>query len=89
MYAKCIPHFDKLLYTFCLKKFVEMWDTFCIQTFCVHFVYKYFVYILYTSILSYKNSYRMYMQIIVCRMNPLFQHIYESFIVHFLITASN
>ena len=20
-------------------KFVEMWDTFCMQTFCIHFVY--------------------------------------------------
>ena len=47
MYTKCIPHFDKLLYTLCiqnlavivlltlytkcLQKFVEMWDIFCIH----------------------------------------------------------
>ena len=46
MYTKCIPHFNKrlytfciqiltaivllILYTFCIQKFVEMWDTFCI-----------------------------------------------------------
>ena len=29
-----------ILYTFCIQKFVEMRDTFCIQTFCIHFVYK-------------------------------------------------
>ena len=49
MYTKCIPLFDKLLYTFCIKhlaaivlltlytkciqKFVEMGDTFCIHQF--------------------------------------------------------
>ena len=27
------------LHTFCRQKFVKMWDTFCIQTFCKHFVY--------------------------------------------------
>ena len=47
LYTKCIPHFDKLLSTFCiqnlagivlltlytkcLQKFVEMWHTFCIH----------------------------------------------------------
>ena len=47
MHTKCIPHFNKRLYTFCIKnlaakdilvlytkciqKFVEMWDTFCIH----------------------------------------------------------
>ena len=55
MYTKCIPHFDKLLYTFniqnqknygslilytkCMQKFVKMWDTICIHTFCIHFAY--------------------------------------------------
>ena len=50
MHTKCIPHFNKRLYTFyikklaakdilvlyskCIQKFVKMWDTFCI-----HFVY--------------------------------------------------
>ena len=27
------------LHTFCRQKFVKMWDTFCIETFCKHFVY--------------------------------------------------
>ena len=56
LYTKCIPHFDRLLYTFCMQnlaaivllilytkciqKLVEMWYTFCIH----------FVYILYTSV---------------------------------------
>ena len=47
MHTKCIPHFDKLFYTFCIQnlaaivllilykkykqKFVEMWDLFCIH----------------------------------------------------------
>ena len=47
MYTKYIPHFDKLLLTFCIQnlaaavllilytkciqKFAEMWDTFCIH----------------------------------------------------------
>ena len=56
LYTKCISHFDKLLYTFCIQnsvaivllilytkciqKFVKMWYTFCIH----------FAYILYTSV---------------------------------------
>ena len=56
LYIKCIPRFDKLLYTFCIQNlagvvllilhtkciqgFVEIWHTFCIH----------FVYILYTSV---------------------------------------
>ena len=51
MYTKCIPHFDKLLYTLCIQnltaivriilytkcilKFVEMWNTFCIYIPCI------------------------------------------------------
>ena len=51
MYTKCILHFDKLLYTFCIQtlavlvlltfytkcmqKFVEMWYTFCIHFVCI------------------------------------------------------
>ena len=58
MYTKCIPHFDKLLYAFCIQilvgivllilytkciqKFVEIWDTFCIHL----------VYILHTSVVN-------------------------------------
>ena len=49
LYTKCIPHFDKLLYTFCMQNlaaifllifytkcvqnFVEIWYTFCIHQF--------------------------------------------------------
>ena len=37
--------YTDVLYTLCIQKFVEMWDAFCIQpfciyTFCIHFVYK-------------------------------------------------
>ena len=55
MYTKCIPHIDKFFYTFSMqnrknyaryartnfvyKMWVKMWGTFCIQTFCIHFVY--------------------------------------------------
>ena len=28
------------MYTKCIQKFVEIWYTFSIQTFCIHFVYK-------------------------------------------------
>ena len=55
-----------ILHTFCIQKFVEMWDTFFIQTFCMHFVYincdipksvhhKHFVYNLHTK--SIQNAY--------------------------------
>ena len=70
MYTKCIPHFDKLLCTFCLQNlaaivvlvlytkciqiFVKMWDTFCIHL----------VYILYTSCKNF--VYKMYTQFL-CR----------------------
>ena len=29
-----------MLAKFCIQKFVEMWETFCIQIFCIHFIYK-------------------------------------------------
>ena len=61
MYTKCIPHFDKLLYTFgieiltaivllilctkCIQKFVKMWDAF--YTYLVYILYMSVVYILY------------------------------------------
>ena len=67
-------------YTKCIQKFVEMWYTFCTQTFCTHFVYinselqkVYLINIMHTICIQ--NSYRMYIQIIVCRMVLLFQHI--------------
>ena len=98
MYKKCIPHFDKHLYTFCIlykikktmapkfciQKFVEMWDTFCI-----HFVYinsdlqkMYTIKIMYHTICI-QNSYIIYTEIIVYKMDPTFQHI----LTHLLSTS--
>ena len=83
-------HFVYVLYTKCTQKFVEIWDTFYIQTICIHFVYissdlqkVYIINIMYTICIQ--NSYRMYTQIIVCKMDPLFQHIFDLFVVHFLV----
>ena len=52
------------MYTKCIQKFVEMWDTFCIQTFCIHFVYLssdlqnvYIINIMYTIYIQ--NSYKI------------------------------
>ena len=61
MHRKCIPHFDKLLHTFCIQnlatilllilykksihKFIEMLNTFCIHL--VYILYTSVVYILY------------------------------------------
>ena len=76
----CI-YFVYVLYTKCIQKFVEMWDTSCIQTFCIHFVYinsdllkADIINIMYT---------KMYIQIIVCRKDLLFQHIFT----HLLCTS--
>ena len=64
-------------------KIVKMWDTFCI-----HFVYissdLQKVYILKTMFTIWiQNSYRMYIQIIVCEMDPPFQDI----LTHLLCTS--
>ena len=74
-------YFVYILYTKCIQKFVEMWDTSCKQTFCMHFVYinsdllkADIINIMYT---------KMYIQIIVCRMDLLFQHIFT----HLLCTS--
>ena len=74
-------HFVYILYTFCVQnvyKCVEIWNTFYIQTFYIHFVYinsdllkAYMINIMYTIYMQ--NSYKIYMQIIVCRMDPLFR----------------
>ena len=71
----CI-HFVQILCTKCMQKFVEMWDTFCKQ---LNFGYinsdlqkMHIIKIMYTICIE--NSYRMHIQIIVCRMNSLFQH---------------
>ena len=50
MYTKCIPHFDKLLYTFCIAtQLKELWQLFLYTNVyksllkCeIHFVYKHF-----------------------------------------------
>ena len=90
MYTKCIPtkctpHFDKLLYTFCIqnqKKFVEIWNTFCI-----HFVYissdlqKLFI-------INIMQLYKLYPQLTVCRMDLLLISTYfVPFVVHFLVNS--
>ena len=66
----------------------------------IYFVYKHFIYIHFVYISSdlqkvyiinilcticIQNSYRMYVQIIVCRMDPLFQHIFDPFVVQFIV----
>ena len=54
LYTKCTPHFDphfvykissgisgivlSILHTKCIKKFVDMWYTFCIHQLCIHLV---------------------------------------------------
>ena len=58
IYTKCIPHFDKLLYRFCIYKIKRtMSANFYIQNVykssskCgINFVYKHFVYIFYTKV---------------------------------------
>ena len=35
----CQQNFVYKMYAKCIQNFVEMWDTFCMQTFCIHFVY--------------------------------------------------
>ena len=66
-----------------------MWDTFCIQTFYIHFVYinsdvhkVYIINIMYKICIQ--KPYTMCIQIIVCRIDALFQHIVV-FVVHFLV----
>ena len=57
-----------------MQKFVEMWDTFCI-----HFVYinsdlqkGYIIQIMYTFCIQ--ESYRMFIKVTTCKMDPAFQH---------------
>ena len=109
--SKCSKHFVHIHFAYIWKQmFVEIQDTFCIQTFCIHFVYIlhtkciqkfvemwytfciHFVYInfdlqkAYIIIIMYRicrqNLYKMYIQITVCRMDLLFQHI----LIHLLCT---
>ena len=69
LYAKCVPHFDKLLYKFCHKKcsghvykmytkFVDMWYTFCLH-FCLHFVYISCIYLVQPMHTKCKHSFRV------------------------------
>ena len=80
VYTKLKELWQLVLYTKCIQKFVKMWYTFCIQTVFIHFSYinshlqkVYIIKIMYTIFTQ--NSYRMYIQIIVCKMNPTFPHI--------------
>ena len=51
MYTKCIPHFDKLLYTFCIQNHKNYASSSKILSKGgIHLVYIHFVYILYTKI---------------------------------------
>ena len=109
--SKCSKHFVYIHFAYIWKQmFLELQDTFCIQTFCIHFVYIlhtkciqkfvemwytfciHFVYInsdlqkAYIIIIMYRicrqNLYKMNIQITVCRMDLLIQHI----LVHLLCT---
>ena len=76
--------YTNILYTFCInfvyKKYRKGGIRFAMQTSCMYFVYNnsdlqkvYIINIICTICIQ--NSYRMHIQIIVCRMVPLFQHI--------------
>ena len=83
MYTEICRNIGYILYTKCIHKFVEIWDTFCIQRFCIHFYtfcihqfwstksvhHKHYVYSWYTTFIQ------NVIQIIVCRMDPLYQNI--------------
>ena len=111
VYTKCIQnvyHISTNIYIRFVYKIKRATPAkFCIQNECKsfskcgkHFVYKYFVYILYTSILiclkriyiinimyiiCIQKSYKMYIQIIVCRMDPYVRHILTHLLTHFLL----
>ena len=87
-------HFVYILYTFCIQKCVKICDTFCKtfvkmwDTFCIYFVFINsdllkariinIIYKFYTKLIQ-----NVYIQIIVCRMDALFQHI----LTHLLCTS--
>ena len=78
LYTKSKELCPLILYAKCIQKFVDMWYTFCIQIFWIHFVYissdLHRVYIINIMIaICIQNSYKMYKQVIVCRMDALFQ----------------
>ena len=81
--------YTNILYTKCIQKFVKMWDTFCVQTFCIHFVYinsdllkAYIINILYTICIQ--NLYKMYTN--NCLQNgSLISTYFDPFVVHFLV----
>ena len=68
---KCIPHFDKLLYTFCKQNVYKI----CSKRW-IHFVYinsdlqkLYIIKIMYTDCIQ--NSCRRFIQINVCKMEQI------------------
>ena len=83
-------HFLNILYTKCIQKFVEIWDTFCIQTFCIHFVYinsdLQKVYIM--NIIYIQFVYKIHTE---CHTNNCMQNgsfistYFDLFVVHFLV----
>ena len=81
--------YTKILYTFCIQKFLEIWDKFCMETFCINFAYirsdvqkVYITNIMYTTCIQ--NLHRMYRQVIVCRTDCLFQHILTHLLCRFI-----
>ena len=86
LYTRVCPNvvyilYKNILYTKCIQSFVEMWDTILckniLYTFHIHQFWctksvhhKHYVYNFYTKLYAYIIVY-----IIVCRMDPLFQHI--------------
>ena len=82
----------EIVYTFFIQKLFKIYttDVYKVYTECIqiHITFRQtFVYILYTKSkeLCQQNSYRMYIQIIVCRMYPLFQHILTYLLCIFLV----
>ena len=76
--------------TKCLQKFLKMWDTFCIQTLCIHFVYinsdlqnVHITKIMYSICIQ--NSYRMYLQFNCMLNQPHISAYFDPFVVHFLV----
>ena len=77
---------------FIYKMFTDIcWDVgYILYIFCIHFAYinsdlQKVCKIIIMYIIFIQNSYRIYIQIIVCKMDNLFQQYFDPFIVHFLV----
>ena len=62
-----------------------MWDTFCIYFAYINSDLQKVCKIIIMYIIFIQNSYRIYIQIIVCKMDNLFQQYFDPFVVHFLV----